>query len=342
MDYCLVLQTPRVNEIARPEHKKILRKHWLFEVWFPSYGLLKVKEIAQSVHTGFPHSTFFHHVWLVPFTTVSHRKCFHSCCKMWIYFRFTHGDATPHFLFAVREFLNEMFPEQKTTAWPARYPDFDPLHFYIWSLLFVLQQSVMSRTCYSEYRMDLKWFAQHLEPSSESEKCNILPWGSVWTLGAISLISSRPKLRNLAAELHVIFYSCAVVQIHVLSVGLAVHLRSLCTCYSQSVTPNVPRFHHWNSVTGRVRVTVRWHIPVASLNTNKRRILLFSANPNHYTHNYRFYSCAIILYVPPAWQLWLTQTVAPHGTVCVSNQQCSSTMNKQKWHMRFSWHRVVW
>jgi hypothetical protein len=33
-----------VNEIARPQHKEILREHWLFEVWFPSFGLLKVKQ----------------------------------------------------------------------------------------------------------------------------------------------------------------------------------------------------------------------------------------------------------------------------------------------------------
>jgi hypothetical protein len=48
--------------------------------------------------------------------------------------------TAPHFLLAVREFLNKVFPEQwigrgGPTAWPAPSTDFIPLHFYLWAHL---------------------------------------------------------------------------------------------------------------------------------------------------------------------------------------------------------------
>ena len=44
--------------------------------------------------------------------------------------------APPHFLVAVRAFLNKVFPEQWVgrggpTAWPARCPDLHPLYYYL-------------------------------------------------------------------------------------------------------------------------------------------------------------------------------------------------------------------
>jgi hypothetical protein len=48
-----------------------------------------------------------------------------------------HYGAPPHFLLAVGEFLNRVFPEQwivwrGPTAWPACSPDLNPLHFHLW------------------------------------------------------------------------------------------------------------------------------------------------------------------------------------------------------------------
>jgi hypothetical protein len=54
-----------------------------------------------------------------------------------IYLWFTHDGAPPHYLLAVREFLNNMFPEQwieqgTPTAWPAPSRDLNHLDFYFW------------------------------------------------------------------------------------------------------------------------------------------------------------------------------------------------------------------
>jgi hypothetical protein len=48
--------------------------------------------------------------------------------------------APPHFLVAVRAFLNKVFPEQwigrgGPTAWPARCSDLNPLYYYLWERL---------------------------------------------------------------------------------------------------------------------------------------------------------------------------------------------------------------
>ena len=83
--------------------------------------------------------------------------------------------APPHFHLAVWEFLS-MLQEQwigrgGPTAWPALSPDLNILLFIsgdIWSLLFLLQKSVTSRTCFYEYKMDLTWLVWHLEFFSQS------------------------------------------------------------------------------------------------------------------------------------------------------------------------------
>ncbi|GFG31890.1 hypothetical protein Cfor_10242, partial [Coptotermes formosanus] len=48
---------------------------------------------------------------------------------------FRRDDAPTHFVLAVGESLSNVFPEQcigrdGPTAWPARSPDLNPLHFY--------------------------------------------------------------------------------------------------------------------------------------------------------------------------------------------------------------------
>ena len=89
---------------------------------------------------------------------------------------FMHDGAPPHFLLAVREFVNKVSPERRigwgrTTAWPARSSDLKPwivIPGDVWSLLFMLQKSISFRTCNHDYRMDLRWFVWNLEFSSES------------------------------------------------------------------------------------------------------------------------------------------------------------------------------
>jgi len=60
----------------------------------------------------------------------------------------------------------------------------------IWSLMFVLQKSVTSRTCNNEYRMDLRCFVLHLELSNEQtvtlQNCTVVRWRSMWTFWASS------------------------------------------------------------------------------------------------------------------------------------------------------------
>jgi hypothetical protein len=51
-----------------------------------------------------------------------------------------HDGVPPRFLFAVREFLNSVFPEHWTgrggpKAWPAPSSDLNPLDFYLWEHL---------------------------------------------------------------------------------------------------------------------------------------------------------------------------------------------------------------
>jgi hypothetical protein len=47
-----------------------------------------------------------------------------------------HDAAPPYFLVALREFLNNLFPERigqsELTVWPGPSPDFSPLYFYLW------------------------------------------------------------------------------------------------------------------------------------------------------------------------------------------------------------------
>jgi hypothetical protein len=57
-----------------------------------------------------------------------------------IHLWFMHDGAPPHFLLAVRQFLNNVFPEQwieqgGPTAWPGSSPDLSPLHFHLWGHL---------------------------------------------------------------------------------------------------------------------------------------------------------------------------------------------------------------
>jgi len=86
------------------------------------------------------------------------------------------GCAPPHFLLEIREFLNNVFPEQwigrgGPTAWPARSADLNLLFFLYLGpriLLFILLMSVTCPSCKNKHRMDSKRFVWHLEFSSVS------------------------------------------------------------------------------------------------------------------------------------------------------------------------------
>jgi hypothetical protein len=60
-------------------------------------------------------------------------QCVHlqNRIHLWI----MHDGVPPYFLLALREYLNNPFPERigqsKPTAWPAPTPDLSPLYFYL-------------------------------------------------------------------------------------------------------------------------------------------------------------------------------------------------------------------
>ena len=90
----------------------------------------------------------------------------HTRIHLW----FMHDGVTPHFLFAVWKLLNCVFPKQ----WIEEGAQQNGLPFpqfwipeNIQSQLFRLQKSVTSRTCNDEQKMNLRWFVEQLEFSSE-------------------------------------------------------------------------------------------------------------------------------------------------------------------------------
>jgi hypothetical protein len=84
-----------------------------------SWKLQKMLKVSPWVsmqalqETGFLGPAFFHYVWLGLCTTISYETSLQSCCKMWIWrLGFRHDGAAPHCLLALRQILNNVFPEQ--------------------------------------------------------------------------------------------------------------------------------------------------------------------------------------------------------------------------------------
>jgi len=107
-----------------------------------------------------------------------------------------HDGAPPYFLVALREFLNNLFPERighsGLTAWPTLTPDLSHIYFYlwynIWTLPFMPKQSVSSRTSDKQAQStgDDSYDTWNF-PASQAitvQKCNILRWS--WT-GTMSI-----------------------------------------------------------------------------------------------------------------------------------------------------------
>ena len=116
---------------------------WKVSKYLP-WGPMKAMQ-----ETDFWDPNFFHHVWLgVRGGAVYHDLLLNFLPELLqnvdlqtgILLQFTHDGAAPYFLLAFREFLNNMFLEQRIgpggpTAWPARSPDLQPLYFYLWGHL---------------------------------------------------------------------------------------------------------------------------------------------------------------------------------------------------------------
>ena len=116
------------------------------------FGPLKIKESVHSVHLEFPcrHCRRLTSGTLLPSTATdwsclprfptkrpSRAVASRGSADYRIHLWFMYDGAAPHFLLAVGEFLNKVFPEQwigrgGPTAWSAPYPDLIPLHFHLW------------------------------------------------------------------------------------------------------------------------------------------------------------------------------------------------------------------
>jgi len=112
--------------------------------------------------------------------------------KMWINFWSIHGCASPHFLLAVRQFLNRVFLAQSVgpggpTAWPAPSPD---SYFYIWRHLI----STVRATAVTDVQKvkqwsgaNLRWFLRHLEFSNESITVQVVDNSSNFSYGQVAV-----------------------------------------------------------------------------------------------------------------------------------------------------------
>jgi hypothetical protein len=146
--------------------------------YYMSTGLLKIQGCAHSVRLRFPRrqcspaSLKHHDVLRSALPELSYLQTgFHLC--------FAQDGASPHFLLAIWQLLNNTF---RPTARRARSPDLNPSDFYICrhqSLQFVLQKAVTPTTCNNEYRMGLRRFVRHWNfPASQAitvPMCNVPP-----------------------------------------------------------------------------------------------------------------------------------------------------------------------
>jgi len=148
---------------------------------------------------------FSQHNWLGLFTAISYAPSFRICCKMWICrLGIIYGSYTlvvHTFSSCSSGILEQPVSEAvDSTKWTNRtacsFPWLKSLNSFIsvdiCSLLFVLQNSVASRTCKNKHWMDLKRSVRHLEISSETgsdcwdvwHSC----WCSRWALRAFSFV----------------------------------------------------------------------------------------------------------------------------------------------------------
>jgi hypothetical protein len=64
------------------------------EAWYPTYGLLKIKENVQIVSLDFGIAEDKTSGALLSFTMISYERSFQSHCKTWIYrLRFSYGSG---------------------------------------------------------------------------------------------------------------------------------------------------------------------------------------------------------------------------------------------------------
>ena len=189
--------------------------HYKVESRFPSYGLLTIKENVQRVHLEIPCrqgrrqnpgtllSSTTSDWGSLPRFPKQHPS--RGCCKMRICkLEVSYDGAPPHFLLAVRESLNDLFPEQWMgrgwpTAWPARSPDLNPSDFHLWWRLKSTDcatavddlQNLQRRT---EWVWGDPYYSWNFSASQAVtvQTCNILRWDSKVDAVSIFRIFRRP------------------------------------------------------------------------------------------------------------------------------------------------------
>jgi len=154
--------------------------------------------------TVFWDSTFFCHIWLAIFTTMSYEMSFQSCCKMWICrLEFIYGSCMMvlhHiFFFHFRNswttcFHNKGKSNMDLQQWPAHSPYLNPLDFYLWrhitSDVYATAVSViqnLQQRAQNAFKMVCMTPGEFSSHSVTVQKCNILHWSWRWSLWAFFL-----------------------------------------------------------------------------------------------------------------------------------------------------------
>jgi hypothetical protein len=130
--------------------------------------------------TGLWDLTFYHHVCLGLFTTISYETSFQSWCKTWNRWPGLIYGPSITVLHRISSCNSGIFEERpsgkwigwgKPTAWPTPYPELNPLDYYLWRHL----ESILYATEVSDVQdyqqrngVDLRWFVRDVEFSSES------------------------------------------------------------------------------------------------------------------------------------------------------------------------------
>jgi hypothetical protein len=136
---------------------------------------------------------------------------------------FVHDSDLPHFLIAVREFLNKMLPGEVEKQ-RGLLVHLISVHCIFISgdisgPLFALQKSVEFKTCNNEYRTDLIWFVRHLEFFSASrvdtaQTWNVLHRSSRLTLTAYNIFSLVLWCNFTFSRFGRKFFAHSVYQLH--------------------------------------------------------------------------------------------------------------------------------
>ena len=134
-----------------------------------------------------------------------------------------HDGVPPHFLLAFREFLNNLFPEQRVrrsgpTAWSALSPDLNPLHFHLWwRLKSTVCATAAGDVMYLQQRTKWVWGDSQDSWNFSAiqavavQTCNILHRVSKLALSAFSLSSGGRNTKTKLQKSYVHSFLCCGV-----------------------------------------------------------------------------------------------------------------------------------